>query len=252
MYTGAHGALRALHGGPRVGVLVERRQFGARLGLGRGGTLRFARGGPVVRRVRLLPVDLEAGHPRLRRQDVPDHLVELRGARRVLAQLLVGVLVVDKVPHPDELLRPVRASQQHHGHPDGVVLRDPGHVGGVGLEHEHVLALGDRPHHHRVQDLVVLLALRRPHVDHLPLEICNKAGSFPEGFSPRLTFFQFFDALEGDLELERVRERTGIVHHCDVAKLNFCHSRNNDQQMVLRLEPQTKRKMVDAAPQIKN
>jgi len=43
---------------------------------------------------------------------------------RVLAELLLGVVVVDVVPNPHKLLVEVRAGEQHHRHPNQVIGRD--------------------------------------------------------------------------------------------------------------------------------
>lgn len=37
------------------------------------------------------------------------------------------------------------------------------------------------------------------------------------------TFFQLLDALERDLELERVEELAGVVHYGYIAQLYLCH-----------------------------
>lgn len=116
------------------------------------------------------------------------NLIELRWTRGVLLQFRIAVFVVNEVADPDELLRPVRARQQHHRDADSVVLRYPAHVRRVRLKttqctlildtkptvylkDEHVFALGNGADEHGIQNLVVLLAFGRPDVDHLPLQI---------------------------------------------------------------------------------
>lgn len=75
------------------------------------------------------------------------------------------------------------------------------------LKHKHVTPSWDRSHQHRVQHLVVLLALGRAHVDNFPLQVVR----------------QVLDALECDLKLEGVVEGRWVVQDDHVQHLYFGH-----------------------------
>ena len=112
--------------------------------------------------------------------------------RRGVCFLQVGlsVVIAHIVTDPDELGPAVAAGEQDHGDSHQVGLGYFLWVGRVGLEHELVPPLGHRAHVDRVQHLVVLLGLGRPHVDDLPLQVLGKV----------------LDTLECDLELNTMKD----------------------------------------------
>lgn len=191
-----HGCLEkwtqtVFHGSSGVGVSI-----------GRGRSHAFHSSGIVI------PVNLEPGHTGVGCQDVALQPIKVRRGGRVFLEFGVGILVVDVVAHPDELLASVRACQQHHCHAHCVLNRDLAWIWGLSLEDEHVSPFWNGTHVDGVEDLVIIFALRGAHVYYFPLQI----------------FFEIFDTLESYFELERVDEQRGVVQHDHVADVNFGHS----------------------------
>lgn len=102
---------------------------------------------------------------------------------------------------PEELLRPVEDAHHEHRGPNQVFHSwDLRRVGRADLDLESPRALRVQVHEEVLQDLVELVALRRPHVDHLPFEFWSRDPTLVQ----RLVHFEGYFQLDG-LQEEALR-----------------------------------------------
>ena len=104
------------------------------------------------------------------------------------------------------------------------------------LEHESVHAHRNRADKHLLELLVARLVLRVANVGDFPLEVCSthtrdqtrRAHETSPGRAR--TVLELLEALERNLELERVRVRGRVVQDNDVGQVDGAHRRTGETQ----------------------